>query len=340
MSAVSSLAGAEPSAHHWIAASAQCSSPVGRVRSVHWGLGALWVGTDNGLYEIDANDCCTHRDQVRISSMTDDGEVLWAAEELGDPLWRLKDDQWSRYNGSVRSVVAKQVTGRPCYRLWGSRDTFADPEVYDGIPFLHPGEMVLYAGADAALWVLYRTDAIYPVVRFDGKGLECWEEADVPARPLSIAGFPQSSRVWVTGWSGVSACDDTTWTQVPNSPIGLTDITVDHQDVVWGRDADGGLYSYAGRAWRRHEVGSVQALAAAKAHGIWVSTSEPSVLLLRDGYATPVGHPVAQSSGSVFIAADGMGRPWVADDSGVYYLDSPTPVEPVGWGEVKAHLSQ
>jgi len=325
---------------------AECESePIGPVLSLHWGLGSMWVGTrghgtHGRLAEFSQEDCRWH-EPLDVLSIADDGNVLWAAEQAGHAMWRLRDCQWGRWEGGGGGTVGvpadvtreSHATGSVCYSPFGHEWEYK-PEVFEGIPFLLTRSMRLTVDRVGALWVVYPhiLGFGYPVVRFDGDQLECWDEPDVPDGSLGAL-VDEHGRVWVWGDGGASIFDGSEWTTVPGAP--RLDAAGWSNGVFFGSGSDG-TYLLSDSGWELITPERFRPFAARHEGGVWAVKAGRSVRIITPDEMIDIAYPNDQYQGGIIsLAVDDNGTLWVGDSGGVFRLGHTTAVAGATWGQVK-----
>jgi len=314
---------------------AELCGSAGHVSMLKYVAGAMWVGTDTALLEFRDGVCTRHGKMRFMHDLAGTATELWAINE--SELWLWRDQRWRQYQGTSSMSLGGE-RGHPCYQPFGAVPELATPEMWDGVPYVHPHLGAVGVDGLGGLWIAYYTPTSFgSVVRFDGEALECWDAPEVQVDISDLAVADDAVYLLSLDWPRrVFVYSDGSWASM-RAPDTIYRIYYGHRRL-WGVGSEG-VHSYDGEVWTGLDPSPVELWAMALgSHGDVWAMAYPTPLLRQYSAAGVKEYAAPIDSGRMArVAVDGDDRIWVARGAEVFILDpqAGTSVHGASWGQMK-----
>ena len=252
--------------------------------------------------------------------------------------------------GSGIGKVATRVSGSDC---WDRNIVGAEPEIFDGVPFISGDVADLEFDEENTLWVVSESEKM--IFSFDEEHISCWDEFSTKLvfyhNPVQVLPLSQG-RVLV--FEAVYPnpfwlYDRGQWSLLPEDQFSLSaKLVVNSSGVVFGGATDG-IYRLSSEkwenivAWNFDEYESCYSIVFDDSDGIWTAVQKPnntaSLLYIKDGKIFPTSYPhngYVDHRSTVLLAITPDKNLIIGDAEGLHIQTSAsTPVKSHSWGEIK-----
>lgn len=328
----------------WVVGSGACTQDVHSVQALHWDGRSMWVGTDGATLKLQNDECEVFSDPSDVIDIAGEaGGTIWAESEHEiNHLWRYEGDSWKRrtdvYISTIEdgdfNIVDGMNRGPVCYS-----PVIVDEPTDNGVPFTVESGRI-FVEPTGVLWLYYPEGAMFSVLRFASRELECWKEDLIAPGTRVMDVSLVNDEIWVLMGLGsaphIVSYAEGSWVFVDYAPDLAKRIIQDVDGIVWSVGPRG-AFIFEDNGWRLVLDRSIEDACGAKTSGgIWAIDEEGLVIrLMADGKETITLEFPHEKQTRSSLAVDGLGRLWIGDTEGVFYLDSTTPVGAATWGTVK-----